>query len=63
MNPILIKSKDLQKRMGIPSTTLYRWMDAGTFPKPIKIGPRRVAFRQSDIDKWLEEKSEAAKCQ
>ncbi|MEX0686787.1 MAG: AlpA family phage regulatory protein [Balneolales bacterium] len=61
MNPILIKPRDLIKQLSIPSSTLYRWMDEGKFPRPIKIGPRRVAFKMKDVESWLEEKSEAVK--
>lgn len=27
----------------------------GEFPKPVKISERRVAWLESDVDKWIEE--------
>ncbi len=35
-------------------TTIYRKMAVGTFPQPLKVGRRRVAWRSSDIVKWQE---------
>ena len=32
--------------------TIYRLIKAGKFPKPIKISPRRVAWRESDLHEW-----------
>jgi hypothetical protein len=31
------------------------WMD-GKFPKPIKLSPHRIAFREADILAWLASK-------
>jgi prophage regulatory protein len=34
----------------IPVSTLYSWMAAGHFPRPVRIGPRAVAWREEDLD-------------
>ena len=34
-------------------STIYSWIELKLFPPPVKIGPRRVAWRKSDIDKWM----------
>jgi prophage regulatory protein len=31
-------------------------MKAGTFPKPVKIGERAVAWPESEINAWLEQR-------
>ena len=54
----LLSPNQVIKRLSIPSSTLYRWISNGTFPQPIKIGPRRTAFRQADIEQWLDNQSE-----
>ncbi len=33
-------------------TTWWRWVKAGTAPKPVKIGPRTVAWRRTDLERW-----------
>lgn len=54
----LISPRQVIDRMSIPSTTLYRWISEKKFPKPVRIGPRRTAFRVTDIEKWLEQKQQ-----
>lgn len=36
----------------ISDSTLYRWMDEGRFPKPEKIGPNTVAWRESVLAEY-----------
>lgn len=33
--------------------TLYRHLDAGLFPRPIRFPGRRIAWRQSVIEAWV----------
>jgi prophage regulatory protein len=39
---------------GLSRSTIYSMMEEGTFPRPIKIGRRAVAWREADIAAWLE---------
>jgi len=48
----LITKHDLEVRVGLDITTVYRQMRLGNFPQPIKIGKRRVAWREADIRRW-----------
>lgn len=57
---ILLSPRQVQKRLSIPQSTLYRWISNGDFPKPIKIGPRRTAFSLSSIEIWLEQREAVA---
>jgi prophage regulatory protein len=38
---------------GLSRSSLYAMMDAGDFPRPIRIGKRAVAWPQSSIETWL----------
>jgi prophage regulatory protein len=38
---------------GMSSSSMYRQIAAGTFPKPIKIGPRCARWKASEIKAWL----------
>lgn len=40
--------------------SVYRNIQAGEFPKPIRISARRVAWRETDIVAWLEQRGGAA---
>lgn len=37
-------------------STIYRLMEKSVFPKPYKLGERAVAWLESDIQKWLDDK-------
>ena len=39
----------------IVDSTLYHWMSQGIFPRPVKLGPQRVGWRESDVDQWAED--------
>jgi prophage regulatory protein len=34
--------------------SIYRLIARGEFPRPIKIGALKIAFRERDILKWLD---------
>jgi prophage regulatory protein len=34
---------------------IYRLINAGRFPAPVKVGGRCIAFRRKDIDRWIKE--------
>lgn len=40
------------KLVTLSKCTIYRLIKAGNFPKPIKISPGRVAWRESDLEEW-----------
>ena len=39
---------------------IYRKVADGSFPAPMKIGKARVAWRQSQIEKWIAEQGSVA---
>jgi prophage regulatory protein len=40
-------------RTGLSRSTLYRKMQAGTFPKNVKISTRCAGWRESAVDSWM----------
>jgi prophage regulatory protein len=42
---------------GLSRSTLYRLIADEAFPRPVRLGPRAVAWRRSDIDAWGETRS------
>ncbi|MDV3459218.1 AlpA family phage regulatory protein [Sphingomonas sp. HF-S4] len=40
-------------RTGLCRSTLYRKMEAGTFPRNIKISTRCAGWRESAVDAWM----------
>jgi len=45
--------RELTGRIGLSKSEIYRRIQAGTFIKPISLGPRAVGWRESDIESWL----------
>jgi prophage regulatory protein len=48
--------QQVEKLIKVSRPTLYRWMKAGDFPKPVHMGSNMVRWKASDIEKWLAEK-------
>jgi len=46
----LLKRPAVQQRTGKGKTKLYADIADGTFPKPVRIGPRAVAQPDSEVD-------------
>ncbi|MGR6034141.1 MAG: helix-turn-helix transcriptional regulator [Candidatus Nitrosoglobus sp.] len=55
---LLVSSTQLAKRLGISSTTLWRWKRDGILPTPIRIAQRPM-WRVADIEAWLTARGEA----
>jgi prophage regulatory protein len=51
----LLDKHAVEKMTSLDITTIYRKMSAGTFPQPVRVGRRRVAWRTSDILQWQQE--------
>ncbi len=40
----------------VSAPTLWRWVAAGQFPKPVKLGSNTTAWDCASVQKWLDEK-------
>ncbi|WP_076944369.1 helix-turn-helix transcriptional regulator [Serratia oryzae] len=53
----LLKIKEVLKRCAISRATLYRLIEAKRFPEQVSLtGNRAVAWREEDIQRWIEER-------
>ena len=51
----LLRLPEVLTRTGIGSKpNLYAKIAAGTFPKPVKIGGRAVAWPESRVQQWID---------
>ena len=48
----LLDKWHVEKLTSLDITTIYRKMKAGSFPQPVRVGRRRVAWRTSEIIQW-----------
>lgn len=51
---------EVTERLKITRTTVYRWMESGKFPKPIKLSETTNRWLLSDVEKWIAERSKEA---
>jgi prophage regulatory protein len=56
----LMRRPDVQNVTGLSRSTIYAMMAEGTFPKPVKLGKRAVAWREADIRNWLDSREHGA---
>lgn len=59
MATYLISPKEACKRTSLTRPTLDRLIEEGTFPKPIRISERRIAFDEAAIEEWMQSKIQA----
>ena len=43
----------------VGASTLWRWVAAGTFPKPVKLSERVTAWKTSEVQAWIDQQSAA----
>ncbi|MGY3857911.1 helix-turn-helix transcriptional regulator [Aeromonas intestinalis] len=52
---LLLTDKELAAELNVSRPTLWRWRKkVPNFPQPIKIGPRAVRYRRTDIIAFIE---------
>jgi prophage regulatory protein len=49
----LISKADVLTQIPISTATMWREIAVGRFPRPVRVGARRIAFFQDEIDGWL----------
>lgn len=50
----LLRLPEVLARTGLGKSSVYAGMAAGTFPTPVRLGTRGVAWRESEIDLWAQ---------
>ena len=55
----ILRLPEVQARTGLSRSTIYLWIQRGTFPKQLKIGARSSGWLELTIDRWIQQQSEA----
>lgn len=58
MTKRLIDLKELLSKVPLSRAHIYRLEAKGTFPKRIRIGQVRVAWMESEIETWIQQKAD-----
>ena len=60
MTDRILSPRDVVIMLGISEVTIWRMRKRGEFPEPLRVSPRRVGWRESDIREWLDSRAEPA---
>jgi len=52
----LIKLKEVMAKTSLGHSSIYKFISEGTFPKQVSLGAKSVAWVESEVDDWIEEK-------
>jgi prophage regulatory protein len=50
----ILRRPEVERLTGLARSTIYSWIDRGSFPGPVKLGERSVGWREGDVREWLE---------
>ena len=52
----LIRLPEVRRRVGLSRSSIYAKVALAEFPAPVSLGGRAVAWLESDVDTWIEER-------
>lgn len=52
----LVSMPEASRQVQKSKVTIYREIKAGTFPRPVRTGPKSIAFVQAELDAWVRER-------
>ena len=59
MSTQLLSLKQVMERIPLSKTEIYRRIQDGRFPQPVRIGMHRIAFSEVEIENWIVEHIES----
>ena len=54
MHDRLLRRREVEWITGMSRASIYRLMQQGDFPRPVKVGSTAVRWKESDIAAWIE---------
>ena len=52
--PVILRLPAVCRAAGYPTSTIYRLMAEGKFPRQVQLGPKSVGWVESEVRKWIE---------
>lgn len=56
MSSKILRLREIIARTGLSRTTIYDYVSRGTFPAPIRLGPRAIGWLESEVHAWIEQR-------
>ena len=54
MHDRLMRRREVERITGMSRASIYRLMQQGDFPRPVKVSSTAVRWKESDIAAWIE---------
>jgi len=51
----------LKARLNVSGSSIWAWVKAGKFPKPIKLSQNCTAWNAADVEAWVQSRIAASK--
>ena len=51
-----LKLKEVMQKTALSRSAIYRKMNDGEFPESVSLGERAIAWVESEVDEWMEER-------
>lgn len=61
----LLRLPEVKQQVGLGRSSIYALLDPRsprhdpTFPKPVQLGPRAIAFSERELDSWIAQRKAA----
>ena len=58
MSIIIMKRPAVEAQTGLSRSSLYRKIQAGEFPAPVRLGKRAVGWNSKAVERWINDRIE-----
>ncbi len=58
-NTTLLRLPQVESTCGLKKSAIYVRIKEGTFPLPVRLGPKSVAWRSDEVSQWVESRPRA----
>ncbi len=49
---VFLRRPQVEQKTGLSRSSIYALVKAGTFPAPIRLGSKSVAWVEQDVERW-----------
>ena len=50
----ILPRREVSEKTRLQKSAIYQRMAAGTFPKPVRLGPKAIGWVEYEIDAWIQ---------
>ena len=50
----MLRLPQVKSKTGLPTSTIYKLIEENQFPRQIKLGPRTVAWLETEVEEWIQ---------